>query len=355
MGRSVGCDNPFFHYLVFFSQKYQLKENLLNGIFVSTFIYPHITMKHTLLSAVATATLTTASLFAQDSIIDFQFSGSNGAYLGGSNASQAVDAAVSLGGGGTWSSAVARIQNGKLNYGYTNSWILENPAGSNKGYFDQGTGTTGYRNYELSSGLTATSHSTYELEVVIPNYDIRRNWDSNSSAAGKGIQFELKNSTETVTLGFQTSGTNGVQAFANSTSGGFQGLAGGNFGATGNTPVRFGSSSANNPGISLKITGDLTAGTWAAYAKDTNNNTYVEVQTGTGLTSIDTFRMAAKSPAVNSWGGETVWAEDPRGKGDHFLIDAITLSATAVPESSTYALLAGSLALCYVALRRRKA
>lgn len=300
------------------------------------------------LTAAATAFI--GSAFAQDSIVNFQFDDTNGAYLGGSNASQAADS----GAGGAWSSGVGRVQNGKLNYGYSQNWRFTSGTGVN--YVDQAAGTTGYRSYVLTTALDGTTHTTYDYEIVIPNYDVRQNWDAaNTSAAGKGVQFELRSNgnSETVTLGFQTTSGGGVQAFANSTTGSFAGLAGSGFGAS-DTPVRFGNSGVNNPGISLKISGDLSSGAWTAYAKDTNNDTYVQVQTGTNLTSIASLRIASKNPSVNSWGGGDVWLRDPVVAGDYFSIDSITLDATAVPEPQTLALIAGFLAFGYVMVRRRK-
>lgn len=299
----------------------------------------------------AAATAFVGSAFAQDSIVNFQFGDQNGYYLGGNNANQVVDASA----GGAWNSGVGRVQNGKLNYGYAKDWrFTSGSAGIN--YVDQAAGTTGYRSYVLTTAIDGTTHTTYDYEIVIPNYDLRRQWDTNNaSAANKGILFELRSNgdTETVTLGFQTTSGNGVQAFANSTTGSFAGLAGNGFGASG-TPVRFGNSSANNPGISLKISGDLSAGTWTAYAKDTNNNNYVQVQTGTNLTSIASLRLASKSPAINSWGGGDVWLRDPIVAGDYLSLDSLTLSATAVPEPQTLALIAGFLALGCVMVRRCK-
>lgn len=295
------------------------------------------------------------SLSAQeDSIINYQFEDANGAYLGGAFGTQVVDS----GAGGTWDAGVGRVNDGSLTYGYLANWRFETASGSGRNYVDQGSGPTGgFRGYTLNSALTASSHTTYALEVVIPRYDIRRNWDPGApSASGKGVQFELRNAdgSETVMLGFQTSGGGGVQAFANSTSGTFATLNGSAFG-TERTPVRFANSSANNPGISLRISGDLSTGNWAAFAKDTNNDDYVEVQGGSGFHSIGFFRIAARSPAENSWGGGTVWDATPPVNGDFFRFDAITLDATPVPEVSTFALFAGILALAYVAKRRRLA
>lgn len=297
-----------------------------------------------------------SSALAQTSIVDYQFNDTNGAYLGGTNASQIQDAGTIK---GSWNNGVqARVQSGKLNYGYTANW--RGSTGTTL-YVDQGAGTRGHREYTLTSGLTNTSYSTYTFEIVIPTFDIRQNWDSsNTSDAGKGIQFTLRNlaQTEEVVVGYQTTSGGGVQAFNNSEGGSFGGLNGSAFDtdndANTKTPSRFGGS--NNPGISLKITGDLTDGSWTAYAGDTNHG-YSVIQSGTGLSDIASMRIAAKSPSLGSWGGVAggPWTTDPITSGDYFNIDSLTLTANAiVPEPQTISLIAGVLALGYVMIRRRK-
>jgi hypothetical protein len=123
--------------------------------------------------------------------------------------------------------------------------------------------------------------------------------------------------------------------------------------------VRFGGSTSTNPGIVLRITGDLSTGAFTASAQDTNNQAWVDILTGSGLTQIASFRIAAKTPTVGSWGGAgSGAATDPTvngTSGDYFNLDYITLDATAIPEPGTFALIAGFLAFSFVAIRRRKA
>lgn len=314
----------------------------------------HSIIRNTTL-AIAIAGFTTLS--AVD-IMNFQFNDTNGAYLGGGNSSQVVDAGTVK---GTWNNGVqARVQNGNLNYGYTSSW---RGATTTTHPLDQGTGTRFYREYTLNSALsTSTGYSTYTYEVVIPTFDIRQNWDNvNSSDAGKGIQFSLRNAAQDleVIVGYQTITNGGVQAFNSYGTGTFQGLQGNAFDTDNDTatktPSRFGG--GTNPGISLKIEGDLSDGSWTASAGDSNHG-YTVLQSGTGLSDIASLRIAAKVPTLGSWGGVAggPWDQTTTVNGDYFHIDSFTLAAAAVvPEPGTFALIAGFLAFSFVAIRRRKA
>ena len=312
-------------------------------------LYTYIRNAFAVISAAGISTLSAVS------VIDYQFNDTNGAYLGGSNASQAADAGSI---GGTWNFGVsARTQNGKLNYGYTANW--RGSTGTTHPV-DQAAGTTFYRELTLNSGLSAAGYTTYAFEIIVPTFDIRQNWDAaNTSDAGKGIQFSLRNAAKDteVIVGYQTTSGGGVQAFNSYGTGTFAGLNGSAFDNDGDagtkTPSRFGG--GTNPGISLKIEGDLSTGAFSAYAGDDNHG-YTLIQNGTGLTDIGSLRIAAKSPSVGSWGGVTggPWDQSPTVNGDYFQIDSLTLSATAVPEPQTMALIAGILALGYVMVRRRK-
>lgn len=322
----------------------------------------------TLFSIIRNTTLSVAAAglitLSAESFIDYQFNDANGTQV--KNTDGAVDGATAGGQGGTWNFSMAKVQNGHLNYGYTNSFKYTG--------VDSGTGTTNYRTYSLTNAITAANYSTYTLEVSIPKYDIRQNWDpNNTSAAAKGIYFGLQETTtgekDEAIIGFQTTGTNGTQAYASTNgtgdiSGAFSTVSGAGFdggAADGHpaTPVRFANSTANNPGILLRITGDLSTGAFTASAQDTNNQAWVDILTGSGLTQISSFRIAAKTPSVGSWGaagaGETTDPTVSGTPGDYFNLDYVTLDATAIPEPGTFALIAGFLAFSFVAIRRRKA
>ena len=302
---------------------------------------------------------------AQTTIADWQFNdsvtASVGAYLGGNQANQ-----VDQGGsdtGGSWNFGGVRQQNGTGNFGYTQNYKYTS--------VDSGTAATqAYRQFTLGTSLTSSSHTTYSLEMHLPKWDLRKTWDPNAgSTTGKGIYLSVRASNnDEAFVGFETQGTGGVRAFSNvsgtnGVTGSFASINGGAFkgtqtSSTLKTPVRFGNSSANNPGISLKIEGDLTTGAWTTYAKDTNHDEWVQVNTGGNLTTIAGLRYASKSPSQGSWGGAGNGATiDPTlggTAGDYMEIDYMTLSATAVPEPQTLALIAGFLAFGYVMVRRRK-
>ncbi len=316
--------------------------------------------------SLALATLATASLaLAQTTIADWQFNDSDtspvGSTLGGGSANQVAQGGSDT--GGSWNFGGVRQQNGTGNFGYTSFYKYTT--------VDSGANATqAYRAFTLGTTLTDTTHTTYSLEMHLPKWDLRKNWDPNGvSPTGKGIYLSVRasNNDEAI-VGFETQGTNGVRVFSNKAgtngvTGTFASLNGGSLkgtqtASTASTPVRFANSGANNPGISLKIEGDLSTGAWSTYAKDTNHDEWVLVNTGGNLTSIAALRYASKSPSQGSWGGAgSGQTTDPTVNGtlgDYMEIDYITLSASAIPEPQTMALISGFLALGYVMVRRRK-
>ena len=85
----------------------------------------------------------------------------------------------------------------------------------------------------------------------------------------------------------------------------------------------------------LQINGDLSAGTWIAQAKTGEDGAdWVTLGNGTGLTTISSIVLAAKSPAIGSWGGGdtgTIYSGDATAAGttgDYMSIDSITLTNT---------------------------
>jgi hypothetical protein len=293
------------------------------------------------LAAVCVVNLASASF----NLVDYQFGDANGTNIQGGavNAGTESDA--------TWNFGAGKVQSGNLNYGYTSSYKFTN--------VDGGTGTTASRKLEFADALTTSDMTTYSFTVDFAKWDLRQNWDpDNASASNKGIIFSLTGN-QTASVAFTTSGTNGFRALSQGTNTSFVQANGSAFSAGGagdTTLARF-----EALGGVLQINGDLSDGTWTAQARDNEAGAVWQVMgSGTGLTSIDSITMAARTPTVGSWGGagagETI-DPDPTvsgTSGDYMMIDSLTLTSTAVPEPSSYALIAGMFALASIMLRRRQ-
>ena len=293
------------------------------------------------LAAVCVVNLASASF----NLVDYQFGDANGTNIQGGavNAGTESDA--------TWNFGAGKVQSGNLNYGYTSSYKFTNVDGD--------TGTTASRKLEFADALTTSDMTTYSFTVDFAKWDLRQNWDpDNASASNKGIIFSLTGN-QTASVAFTTSGTNGFRALSQGTNTSFVQANGSAFSAGGagdTTLARF-----EALGGVLQINGDLSDGTWTAQARDNEAGAVWQVMgSGTGLTSIDSITMAARTPTVGSWGGagagETI-DPDPTvsgTSGDYMMIDSLTLTSTAVPEPSSYALIAGMFALASIMLRRRQ-
>lgn len=252
------------------------------------------------------ALVTSNGTVSGGAFVDYEFNGADGTQLN-TQSNEGSDT-------GSWNYGQVKVQAGALNVGYTQEFKspdVDDNASAN-------STNTVYRLYSLNSAITS---GDFEFIVDIAEWDLRRNWDSASSAAGKGIQFSLVGNG-TVNVRFETYAATGFRANVS-------GLANGSaYGGDFDTPVY---RREVNGGF-LRIAGNLDSGAWTASANDGDGGAYKTITSGSGLTSISGIRFNTLSPSDGSWGGAgAATATDPTGdgtSGDFMRIDSITLTNT---------------------------
>jgi hypothetical protein len=179
----------------------------------------------------------------------------------------------------------------------------------------------------------------YSFTVDFAKWDLRQNWDANNASAGdKGIQITLDSTSaggdNQAVVGFKTQGATGFHAYSQGQGSSFAQAGGSTFDTDGDGSVSSLVRYEATGGL-LQINGDLSAGTWSAQAKTGEDGAaWVTLGNGTGLTTISSIVLAAKSPAAGSWGGGDagdVYDGDATAggtTGDYMAIDSITLSST---------------------------
>jgi hypothetical protein len=289
-----------------------------------------------ILPAVFMATLALAD---EEIMFNYDFDDDDGTYL--------QNGASYQGAPGEWNYGVGQVEAGNLNYGYTkNDKFTE---------VDDSPDTL-YRGFKFvdsdnnSSPLNKDDMTEYTFTVEFSSWDLSRAWDDSfDSEAGKGIQLILKGGTtvSNAVVGFETFGDGGFSAFSQT-----KGEANYISNSSGSNYEWL--NRVSDSGGVLQINGNLETGDWTAQAKD-GGDYGAQWQTlggGGGVTQIRSITLAAMAPSAGSWGGASDESGDGDFVGDHMLIDSMTLIS--VPEPSSYALLAGMLALASVIVRRRQ-
>jgi arylsulfatase A-like enzyme len=255
------------------------------------------------------ALVTSNATVSSEVLVDYEFNDADGTLLNSNLLSNEGSDT------GSWNFGHFKAQAGALNVGYTQEFkspLVDDNLAS-------GSTNTVFRLYTLTSAITS---GEFEFIVDISEWDLRRNWDSASSAEGKGVQFSLMSGSSSVNVRFETSGASGFRANVS-------GLATGN--AYGNA-FDFPLNRLELNGGLLRISGNLDSGAWTAFANDGEGGAYKTITSGSGLTSIDGIRFNALSPSDGSWGGAGAGnAPDPAEdgtSGDYMRIDHITLSNT---------------------------
>ena len=272
-----------------------------------------------------------------------------------------IDAATNTGDlNGSWNFGGGARQkrgsnNAHLNIGYTHYY---------KGTFNGGLEASSpdpvFRRLSLDDG--SISGGDFTFTAVFDGWQL--NPSSMAADTGRGVAFTVESSdNEGAQIGFKNG--QGANAFGQAYSSGQGAVSGDWAGSTagvGPSMVNWltQGDASDTKDLTLEIRGNLQSGNWTSwYSTGVNGNntasdsiTYTQIGSGSGLTSIQGIQLkVTNGDSSVGWGTAAMGGNQP---GAWATLDYMSLNVSAVPEPSTYALLAGFAAFIFVAIRRRR-
>lgn len=283
-------------------------------------------------------------------LIEFNFENGVGGASNGAQLNTAYNSGTDA--SANWNFGGAQQQtrnnnNGHLNVGYTHYY-----KGNFSNNLSDASPSSTFRTVELSDSVTGNNDFTFS--AVIDAWQL--NPANMSSDNGRGIRFLLND----IVIGLKLGVTENAFGQVYSQGGGnaFQGYTSG-IGAS-NTNWLTQADSSDTKDLTLQIRGNTQSGLWTSWVSTgvNGNNanegsiSFTQIGDGSGLTTIDQIQLNAHHGDGDiGWGTSSMGGNQP---GAWVTVDHISLDVTAVPETSTYALIAGFAAFLFVAVRGRK-